>query len=60
MKRWAIVIFKANGFLDYVSVYGKNKREAKKNANATIADHFQGAKIIKIMPYNEYWGLKDK
>lgn len=60
MKRWAIVILKSNNFLDCVSVYGTNKREAKENANVTIADHFQGAKIVKIVPYNKYWGLKNK
>ena len=56
MKRWVIVILKSNGFLDCVSVYGTNKREAKEKADAIIADHFQGAKIVKIGP----WGLKDK
>ncbi len=60
MKRWAVVIFKANNSLDCFSVYGENKKEAKENVEETIADHFYGAKIVKIVPYNEYWGLKDK
>ena len=60
MKKWAVVIFKANNSLDYFSVYGENKKEAKESAKATIEDHFYGAKIVRIVPYNEYWGLKDK
>lgn len=60
MKKWAVVIFKANGSLDWFSIYGENKKEAKEGAKETIADHFYGAKIVRIVPYNEYWGLKDK
>ena len=57
MKRWAVTILKSNNFMDYISVYGSNKEEAKENAQDTIDDHFFGAKIIKIVPYKEFWGL---
>ena len=52
MKRWAVIISKANNFLDWFSVYAENKEEAEKNADATLADHFLGAEIIDIVPIN--------
>lgn len=53
MKRWAVVIVKANNLLDWFSVYAENRKEAEKNADATIADHFLGAEIIDIIPYKK-------
>lgn len=53
MKRWAVVIVKANNLLDWFSVYAENRKEAEKNADATIADHFSGAEIIDIIPYKK-------
>ena len=53
MKRWAVVIFKADNSLDWFSVYAENREEAEKNADATIADHFSGAEILDIIPYKK-------
>lgn len=53
MKKWAVVIVKANNLFDLFSVYAENREEAEKNANATIADHFSGAEILDIIPYKK-------
>lgn len=58
MKRWAVIIFKANNSLDYFSIYDENKEEAKKSAEEIVADHFYGAKIIRVMSYNKLLGIK--
>lgn len=53
MKKWAVVILKADNSFDCFSVYGENRKEAEKNADATIADHFSGAEILDIIPYKK-------
>lgn len=53
MKRWAVVILKADNSLDWFSVYAENREEAEENASATIADHFSGVEILDIVPFKK-------
>lgn len=53
MRRWAVVILKTDNSLDWFSIYAEDRKEAEKNANATIADHFLGAEIFDIIPFKK-------
>ena len=46
MKKWAVVIFKADNSLDWFSVYAENREEAEKMRMQLLQTIFRGQKFL--------------